>query len=127
MTVGVKVVKDVMSYYRCYIQQHRGDCSTQCHQSIITNVSAWDLVEACHLRCQASTRSHADTEHDARLGESLLVKEVLSQAGADALQLGYVVSQLFDGFHLLCQEVALDEVAKLCIFVGVSYAMKVEQ
>ena len=45
--------------------------------------------------------------------EGLLVEHVFSKAWPDALQVGNVVRQLLDGFHLFLQVVSLDEVGQL--------------
>lgn len=50
------------------------------------------------------------------LSQGVLVKEILCHArfgGPHPAQVGYVVTQFFDGFHLLIQVMSLEEVTQL--------------
>ncbi len=61
------------------------------------------------------------------LAESVSVKEVLAQAGADSAQLGDVVRKLLDGLHLLRQVVRLNEVRHLRVIVAAGDVVQVQQ
>merc|ERR1712062_179777 len=59
--------------------------------------------------------------------EGLLVEHVFAEAGTDALEVGDVVRQLLDGFHLLSEEVALNPVCHLAIAMVLGHLVEVQQ
>ena len=57
------------------------------------------------------------------VSQGVLVKEVLCHArsrGPHLAQVGYVVTQFFDGFHLLIQVMSLNEITQMGIIFSVA-------
>ena len=65
--------------------------------------------------------------NDPKLRSNLLIHDVESQAVTSSLDLGDHVTQLLDSFHLLSQELSLDEVTEMSVSLAVTGFVEIKK